>query len=206
MFTKLSPPNFCLLCKARCERHDLDLCNACLKDLPLCQDAKIVAPFLYAPPIDRMILALKFGQDLKYARLLGKLLTEKLLLKYQNLPKPEAIIPIPLHKKRLAERGYNQALEIARYVGKEMQIRIDKNSCERTKNTLAQSSLSHKDRKNNISGAFVLRKKISVRHIAILDDVTTTGNTVAELSETLKSAGVERIDVWCVCKTLLNKD
>ncbi|MFA6409196.1 MAG: ComF family protein [Gammaproteobacteria bacterium] len=206
MFTKLSPPNFCLLCKARCERRDLDLCNACLKDLPSCDDAKIIAPFLYAEPIDRMILALKFGQDLKYARLLGKLLTEKLLLKYQHLPKPEVIIPIPLHKKRLAERGYNQALEIARYVGKEMQIRVDTQSCERAKNTLAQSSLSHKDRKNNISGAFKLRKNLRAKHVVILDDVTTTGNTVTELSETLKCAGAARIDVWCVCKTLLSKD
>lgn len=115
--------------------------------------------------------------------------------------KPEVIIPVPLHKARLRERGYNQALELARPVAHILQIPIDKHCCQRVKNTQAQSLLRAKERKQNIRGAFVVAETLSYKHVAVIDDVITTGYTIREFCGKLRCAGVQRIDVWSCAKT-----
>lgn len=149
-----------------------------------------------------MITQLKFHEKLTHAKLLGQLLTRKIIQHYKNTALPTLIIPIPLHKKRLQERGFNQALEIAKPISNALNIKIDKSSCIRKKYTTAQSSLNATDRKKNIINCFELLQPITATHVAILDDVVTTGETTREFAETLKNRGVEKIDIWCCARTL----
>ena len=143
---------------------------------------------------------MKFGHNLIYAKILGELFAHFIQEKYQtNLP--EIIIPVPLHNSRLRQRGFNQALEIARPIAKKLKTSLDVSSCERSKNTIAQTELNMNERIKNLNNAFALIKSLNYKHVAIFDDVVTTGSTVHELSKVLRKAGVIKIDVWCCAKT-----
>jgi len=109
---------------------------------------------------------------------------------------PERLIPVPLHPSRYRSRGFNQAIEIARPISTTLKIPMDNHAVKRVINTHSQSELHAKERHKNIRGAFQVKKSIDAKHIAIIDDVITTGSTVTELAKVLKKAGVERIDVW----------
>jgi ComF family protein len=172
------------------------LCGQCLQDPPSYDSA--VSLFRYAYPADHLILRLKFQAQLHLARALGELLARHLKREMQTMP--EIIIPVPLHRARLRERGFNQALEIARPIARSLSIPVDYKSCERVRKTSAQSLLPAAERRKNIKGAFRVTRLIAARHVAILDDVMTTGHTVQELAATLRKAGVERIDVWVVAR------
>ncbi|MCL5801361.1 MAG: ComF family protein [Gammaproteobacteria bacterium] len=173
-----------------------ELCGQCLQDLPSYDSA--VSLFRYAYPADHLILRLKFQAQLHLARALGELLARHLKREIQTMP--EIIIPVPLHRTRLRERGFNQALEIARPIARSLSIPVDYKSCERVRKTPAQSLLPAAERRKNIKGAFRVTRPIAARHVAILDDVMTTGHTVQELAATLRKAGVERVDVWIVAR------
>lgn len=153
------------------------------------------APFLYQGAIRYLIAGLKFHSQFKNARLLGTLLA-------QHLPsageRPECLIPVPLHNRRYRERGFNQAVEIARVVGHELAIPLSLDSCIRSRNTPHQIRLSAQHRRRNVKQAFAVRRLPKAHHVAIVDDVMTTGATAAELARVLKKAGVARVDVW-VC-------
>ena len=148
-----------------------------------------------------MITQLKFHHHLIYANLFGALLTKKITLAYQDDRLPELIIPVPLHPSRLCERGFNQALEIAKPISKKLHLTINTQTCTRRINTLPQSLLPASERKSNIQHAFALIKNTSAKHIALVDDVITTGNTISELANTFKKIGVEKVDVWCCART-----
>jgi ComF family protein len=153
------------------------------------------APFIHQGAIRHLITCLKFSDHYKNARLLGQLLAEQL---EQSTALPDLILPVPLHKARYRSRGFNQAIEIARVVGCELQIPLDLTSCIRHRDTPHQTQLSAKKRRSNVKSAFSLIKPIEARHIAILDDVMTTGATAHELAILLKKSGVDKVDVW-VC-------
>jgi ComF family protein len=159
--------------------------------------------FTYSFPIDHMVTQLKFHGKLVYAKLFGQLLTKKIIQHYSTNPLPTLIIPVPLHRKRLQERGFNQAFEISKPIGKMLKIKIDVSSCIRKKHTVAQSSLDAVERKKNIKNCFELIKPLTANHIAIIDDVVTTGETTREFSAMLKNHGVKKIDLWCCAHTLV---
>lgn len=219
-------PHTCILCGSRKCTH-LDLCDDCQKDMPFLQDVcsqcaqpiayseniicgkclndpppftTTIALYSYNNPIDYLITQLKFHNKLLYANILGKLLARKLQLHYQSLPKPSIIIPVPLHVKRLKERGYNQALEIAKPIAKILNIPIDKCSCIRAKNTEMQATLAARNRAVNVKKAFAIRKKLEYKYVAVLDDVVTTGHTITEFCQILRNNGVAKIDVWCCAR------
>lgn len=169
------------------------LCGRCLGKTPAFDET--YAPFIHQEEIRHLITGLKFGAQFKNARLLGNLLAEHL---QKTAEKPDCIIPVPLHKSRYHQRGFNQALEIARTVSKTLQIPIDFSSCTRHKDTPHQTGLSAKKRHQNLRWAFSVQKTIKSHHVAILDDVMTTGATANALATELKKAGVSRVDVW-VC-------
>ncbi|MDD5411259.1 MAG: ComF family protein [Methylobacter sp.] len=169
------------------------LCGRCLSRHPAFDET--YAPFIHQGAIRHLISTLKFGANYKNARLLGMLLAEHLK---QTAERPNLILPIPLHKARYRQRGFNQAIEIARTVSRELQIPLDLTSCHRHRDTPHQTDLSAKKRRKNLKNAFSLIKPIPAQHIAILDDVMTTGSTAHELAYLLKKAGVSRVDVW-VC-------
>lgn len=198
-FLDLLFPQKCIVCQNATKK--IALCESCLRNLPRNFSSEIFAPFKYQEPISNFIASLKFGEKLPYAKLVSELMFEPLLEYYKNREKPEIIIPVPLHKKRLRERGFNQALEIVKPLAKKLTIPIDCNFVMRTKNTLAQSSLSEKDRKTNIKNAFNIIQSVNYKHVAIIDDVITTGNTINELCKLLRENGITKIDIWCVAKT-----
>jgi predicted amidophosphoribosyltransferase len=142
------------------------LCGRCLSRPPAFD--RTFAPFIHQGAIRHLISNLKFGANYKNARLLGLLLAEYLS---QNAERPDLILPVPLHKARYRSRSFNQAIEIARTVSRELKIPLDLNSCKRHRDTPHQTQLSAKQRRKNISNAFSLIEPISAGHIAILDNI-----------------------------------
>ena len=221
-------PHACLFCSQQTQTG-LDLCDPCVNDLPrienpclrcarMLSDSGLVcgycltktppfdcthALFSYRPPITKLIMQLKFNHALANARVLGELMAEKIQHDwYAQKPLPDIIIPVPLHNKRLRERGFNQAVEIARPIAKKLQIPLEIKHCFRMKHTEAQATLLANDRLKNIRGAFFTHMDFSNKTIAVVDDVITTGQTMAEFCKTLKKAGAKRIDVWCCARAI----
>jgi len=108
---------------------------------------------------------------------------------------------VPLHPRRLRQRGYNQALELARIVGRLLQVPVDDRCCTRLIATQPQAELDQKARRRNLRGAFSATLALQAQHLAILDDVVTTGSTVSEVARVLRRAGCQRVDVWTIART-----
>lgn len=217
-------PRQCLLCRGKASR--IDLCPGCRSALPRienpCQGCgmplrsgrrcapclqhpppfdRVRIPYRYADPITALIHALKFRRRLAAASVLGSLLGAH--LKGSGLCPPQCIVPVPLHPRRQRERGFNQSLEIARPLSACLKVPIAPRLARRTRPTVAQSSLQGADsRRRNVRGAFCaeIRTARSVAHIAIVDDVVTTGATATALALALKSAGVTRIELWSIAR------
>jgi ComF family protein len=172
-------------------------CGACInKQLPF--DSCITA-LRYEPPFNRLISRLKFHQQLHLAEPLAKLLIERL----DDQPeRPELILPIPLHQRRLRERGFNQAHELGRVVARHYRIPLDSRLVKRTRETKAQSDLGEKERRRNLRNAFRVYGSLNGARVAILDDVITTGSTITEMSKTLRRSGAAVITVWALARTV----
>lgn len=168
-------------------------CAACLRRSPAF-DATIVVTD-YAPPVDQLVLALKFGRQLALAPALARLL--KRAFDEAGATRPDMLIAVPLGSARLAERGFNQSLEIARTLSKALALPLEKRGLVRTRETLPQSLLPPNERRKNVKRAFSLDHrmldKIRGRHVALVDDVMTTGETLHEAAATLKRFGAARI-------------
>jgi len=173
-------------------------CGRCQKSPPAYD--RTLAAFEYRPPVDRMIQGLKFNGQLYYGRILGILMAESLMTRMDE--RPQCIIPVPLHPQRLRERGFNQAQELARPVAKALHIPVDVRSCQRLRATTAQTGLDAKARRQNLRGAFAVLEPKEWSHVALLDDVMTTGSTIQALASELKRAGVERVDVWLCARAV----
>ena len=170
------------------------LCGACLDNPPPQQ--RTLAALRYAPPVDQLIQALKFHDRLGLARDLGRLLAEAAAGAPEE--RPDAVLPVPLHRGRLRERGFNQALEIARVVGRHLDIPLCR-GVRRIRATRVQSTLDARSRRSNLRAAFQARPGLPT-HLAVIDDVMTTGSTTAALAQTLLAAGVSRVEVWVVAR------
>lgn len=193
----------CTTCGESCMNKQ---CGECLIDPP--PISILIALFNYSPPLSSLITQLKYHQQLYYAHSLGLLLAQRVAAWYQAsaIPLPACIIPVPLHKKRLKQRGYNQALEIAKPIKKQLYIPIDYKSAKRIVPTLSQTCLTADKRKHNLKNVFYIEKNLTVKHVAIIDDVTTTLSTIFELATALKRQGVDRVDAWCIAKAQKNSD
>lgn len=179
-------------------------CGICIMRPPPYQ--RTIAVCEYAWPIIHCIRQLKFADRLLPAQFLGELLSTKIEADadYQQ-QKPDLIIPVPLHPERLKQRGYNQALEIARPVAKNNGITLDISGVIRCKNTQPQSGLDANSRSKNLRNAFAVQDNYTNCHIAIVDDVITTGATAQALASVLLNHGAQRVDVWAVAKRIQHK-
>jgi ComF family protein len=175
------------------------VCGACLHDPPAQEE--LVCPFDYAAPLDHLVRRLKFGGDLACARLLGQLMAAHVAR--SAACRPELIIPMPLHRRRLAGRGFNQALELARPLARRLGVPIEASACIRHRATAEQSTLAAAARRVNVNGAFAVRLPLPAS-VAIVDDVLTTGSTAAALMAELKRAGVSRIALWICARAPLS--
>ena len=188
------PSNRCPVCAS--PAAEKLVCGACLADPPAF--AHTVAAVSYAFPVDAMIYSLKYRANLAMA----PILTDLLITQIDPLTLPDFIVPMPLHPARLRERGFNQALEIARCVAKKTGIALLPNVCKRIKNTVSQTGLPWKEREKNIRGAFSCEMDLTGKHIAVLDDVMTTGATLNELARLLRKRGAVKVSGWVVARTL----
>ena len=192
----------CLICSspfaAVASDHPGLVCGQCQKNPPSYNTS--VIPYLYASPLKQSITTLKFQRNLSYVPLLAHIFIHALRTRCSKMP--ECILPVPLHPKRLQQRGFNQALELLRIIATQLGIPVDYSLCQRNKDTPFQSGLSAKQRKQNLRNAFTVTRSQPYKHIAIFDDVVTTGSTVNELSRKLKTSGAEIIEVWAIARTI----
>lgn len=168
-------------------------CGQCIQDPPAYHHT--VSPLQYDFPADQLVRALKFHRQLAEGRVLSHLLCASVIAEDAALP--DVLIPVPLHHLRLIKRGFNQAFELASYAGRTLEIPVLSSGLRRKRHTRAQSGLSRKQRRRNVQGAFYWHGgEVSGRHVALIDDVMTTGTTVSECARVLKRAGARRVDVW----------
>lgn len=172
------------------------LCTHCIQRRPTYD--QITAPYLYQAPLDGFVTRLKFQGRLNYGPLLADLMRAGLK---PERPQPEILLPAPLHSKRLQERGFNQAAEVTRWLSKRLEIPWSADLLQRVRYTKAQSGLDRKQRHQNVRGSFLFRPDINYRHIAIIDDVVTTGATAEAMASAVKAEGIETVEIWALART-----
>lgn len=212
----------CLLCGAAGD-HEIDLCADCAAELPrnrnccarcalplaapaaMCGECQrrtppwhaAWSPFRYGWPLDRLESRYKFGADLAAGRVLSTLWQREPCV----LELPQWLLTVPLHPSRLRQRGYNQALELGRPLARRFDVPLHHEVLRRVRSTHAQTELDALGRRRNVRGAFALREGVVLpSHVAIVDDIMTTGATLAECARVLRRAGVERVDVWALAR------
>lgn len=176
----------------------VNICGQCQNNPPPFQQCHTL--FHYQPPIDRLISRLKFNQQLLYARIFGQLMAQHMRKCYAPTSLPDMVIPVPLHKRRLRERGFNQAQEVARICANLLSLPLNTHQCQRDKHTAHQLGLSALERHHNMRKAFSSKTFKPNTCIALVDDVMTTGTTLHELSACLKKSGCEEIHLWCIAR------
>lgn len=219
----------CFLCDSLLYKCESLLCAACSKDLPwnikacprcamptedgvICANClqshrrpvqNAICAFRYEYPASLMIQHMKFHSRLDIAAFFGWQMVKHAF--QQRIILPDCFIPVPLHPSRLAVRGFNQSLELARALTRITRIPVEYRACTRTHNTAAQTDLSAQQRRRNIKGAFAIDRGflLKYRHVTIIDDVVTTGSTVNEFARSLSMAGVKQIDVWACARAAI---
>jgi len=172
-----------------------ETCGACLKHPPAFN--RTLAAFDYAFPVDALLHAFKYAGQLPVAEALAQPLADLA----RTRPLPDALVPMPLHPARLKERGFNQAMELARALSRKLNVPVLADAAIRQKDTAPQAGLPWKERRRNIRGAFDCRRNFTGKRLAVVDDVMTTGATLGELAKTLKKNGAE-VELWVVARTL----
>ncbi len=190
------PPGSCRRCAISLPGNTL-LCGQCSRNPPAYDQA--VAAFDYLPPLDGLIQRFKFSRDLAAGRVLARLMAAELA--WRRTPRPDLVIPVPLHARRRFRRGYNQSALLARDLCRHFAGLPWVEALARTRPTAAQSDLPAEARQGNVRRAFACRNlPPGTGHAALLDDVMTTGSTVAECARELKRSGVRRVDVWVLAR------
>jgi ComF family protein len=171
------------------------VCGACLRRPPPLH--AVHAAFVYAFPVDRLLPRFKFHRDLAA----GRLLVQRMAEAFAPLPRPDALLPVPLHRGRLRARGYDQALELARPLGRRLDLPVLEDALVRQRATVQQSRLDARQRQRNLRGAFALSHANALpAHVALVDDVMTTGATLHAAAAALRRAGVLRVDAWVAAR------
>ncbi len=212
----------CFLCREHCDSR-MGICAGCYQDLPwlghhcqrcalplysveqtLCAHclrqpphfSQIQALFSYRFPLDRLISRIKYNRQ---ANLLGPLAV-MMQQQLRHLPRPDLLLPVPIHRHSFRQRGFNQAQLLAELLSKMLQIPCDRHSLRKRVATTQQMKLSREERRRNLSGAFSCAP-LQARYVVLVDDVMTTGTTLDELARMLRQQGVERVDGWVLTRT-----
>jgi ComF family protein len=170
-------------------------CGACQRQ-PQAYD-RTVAPFQYSYPVDRLIQALKYRGRLALAPFFAAAIGHGIAAAGVDV-----VLPVPLSPGRLRERGFNQALEIARVIARQRSLHLDRRLLTRRRETGAQAALSIDERRENVRGAFHAGADLRGLRVAVVDDVMTTGATLAEIARVLKESGAARVENWVVARAV----
>jgi ComF family protein len=200
---------FCRQCRAELavNRDACPICGigplapgaACCDTHPVAwQTDAVLSPYLFREPLERYIYGLKFRGMRSLGRACGLLLAEAA---YARRTRVDALVAVPLHARRLLERGYNQALEIARPVSYILKQPILRAGILRARATSPQTLLGADERRENLQAAFEIRRDLRGLRLAIIDDVITTGATANALALALRAAGAVYVEAWAVART-----
>lgn len=224
LFARMMPQD-CQLCGTAASAT---ICTACVRDLPFrlrqgctccgqmgdeqslegetCGDCLAVPPkfdvtqsaFLYAFPLDKLMQSFKFNANLALLDLFVDHFVST--LKNNVATMPDVIIPMPLAKKRLATRGFNQSALLAREIGKRLNVKVESHGLLRVRETPPQAGLNRSARLKNMKGAFDCAQNLSGLRIALVDDVMTTGATMSDAARALKKQGAAIVDAWVIAR------
>lgn len=219
----------CLLCGTSAEQSH-PICIACEEDLPWLSEycmhcalplpmagltcaqcsrrapafEQVVAPWYYGFPVDTLISRFKHNRQWPLGRLMAEMLSLDLRHRFADgLARPSLLLPVPLAKRRQRERGFNQAGMLAKWLAKALAIDCNERLLRRTRETPAQQSLDAKARRRNLQQAFAVVDEGALHglHVAVVDDVLTTGATAQSIAALLRGAGARRVDVYCLART-----
>lgn len=191
----------CQVCALPLPNHGLS-CGACLRKPP--SFTRVEVPWRYAFPVDSLITRFKHQAKWPMGRLLGELLSQHLHHSFdEGLPRPDLLLPVPLAAKRQRQRGFNQAALLAQWIAEPLQLPWQVHWLQRRIDTPAQQQLDAATRKRNLRRAFAMSPSAQIDglHLALVDDVLTTGATAESLARLLKKAGAARVDVYCLART-----
>lgn len=226
----LSIPGCCWLCLMPLALHQQGICSLCYRQLPIyptccprcglpaaydnidCGRCRLHTPPWqvlisvsdYEPPISLLVKQFKFYQTSALAMVLSRLILLRWLhhRRSRQLTRPEIILAVPLHQRRAWHRGFNQAELLARKLAHWISCCYVPQGLQRIRAGKLQHSLSASARRKNLRGAFKLGTDVCGRHIAVVDDVVTTGSTVSEISRLLIAAGAASVQIYCLCRSL----
>ncbi|EIC85788.1 DNA utilization protein GntX [Serratia sp. M24T3] len=227
MFTLASR---CWLCQQPLQLAKHGICSLCLRQLPIipvccpccglpggdagqacgrCQlkppgwQALIFAQ-LYQPPISTLLLRFKFSAVPELAVPLARLFLMRWLERWRegSVVRPQIVLSIPLHLRRYRQRGYNQSDLLARPLARWLGCEYFPAALQRQRATPSQQKLSERERKRNLQRAFCCTQRLAGKHIALIDDVVTTGSTISEVAKILNKEDIASLQIWCICRTL----
>ncbi|WP_226905481.1 ComF family protein [Legionella antarctica] len=219
-------PSICILCN-QFHKSTLAVCSSCIEFIkplgPACQhcatplpdkDYPVCGQCIQKPPhFDRALVNYRFEEPLrsllhhfKYNNglYLSSFLSQIMLHSAQNQSiSAQCLIPVPMHSKRLKQRGFNQAALLAKRLARKLNLPYDATTCQKIINTTPQASLNSEQRKKNLHHAFHAGP-LPYEHVILIDDLLTTGCTANELARTIKKTGVQKVDLWCCARTVKN--
>jgi len=185
----------CRLCAGPCPRSEIMMCGPCLIRPPIWDRA--LAALAYEYPVDHVVRQFKFHRSLACGQLLADELAN--LIGGSGADLPDVLIPVPLHFSRRFSRGFNQAEFLARRLGCRLKLPVLVHKLRRRRRTSAQSGLDRKQRRTNIHGAFSCGELRGMK-VALVDDVLTTGTTLAECTRALRASGTADVAVWVAAR------
>lgn len=188
------PDERCPVCALPARGHAI--CGECLRRMPAFDHTVAACEFAY--PVDALVRSMKYARRTDLARALGSLLGTAVAMEAP----PDIVIPVPLSRARLRERGFNQSLEIARHLPRHLAARIDDTVLDRARDTAPQAKLEWAARRANVRRAFLAHGRLSGQDVAVVDDVMTTGATADAAAAALKAAGAGTVRVWVVARAL----
>ncbi|MFA5960631.1 MAG: ComF family protein [Tatlockia sp.] len=196
----LQPIGFaCDYCALPLPDENGGLCGFCIKKKPAFD--KVFTAYLFEEPLRHLIHEFKYQEGLYLAHFLTELILKALP---EAASQTECLVPVPLHPRRLRERGFNQAAELAKLLSRQLGIPFANTLCQKTANTASQARLNRKERALNIQQAFSC-KPGKYQHITLIDDLLTTGSTAEAIARSLKKQGVTQVDVWCCARAVQKK-
>ncbi|KAB7894922.1 DNA utilization protein GntX [Rouxiella sp. S1S-2] len=177
-------------------------CGRCILKPPLWQS--LIFASVYQLPISTLLLRFKFSSTPELAEPLARLLLLQWLARWRtgSVARPEVLLSIPLHLRRYRHRGYNQSELLARPLARWLGCDYQPYALERDRATVPQQQLSEPERKRNLRQAFSCNSALTGKHVALIDDVVTTGSTISEVSKLLNKNDIASLQIWCICRTL----